>query len=72
MPCHDLLLNLKKVYNENHLETQLKHYVKYQLLIINKIVYLPLDRIDTNLLFKLITKKYEMYVFTNDNYNSSF
>ncbi|MDX8337393.1 ATP-binding protein, partial [Candidatus Cetobacterium colombiensis] len=44
IPCHDLILNLKKAYNENRLEARLKHYAKYQLLIIDEIGYLPLDR----------------------------
>lgn len=61
IPCHDLILNLKKAYNENRLEARLKHYAKYQLLIIDEIGYLPLDRTGANLLFQLITKRYEVH-----------
>ncbi|MDX8337493.1 IS21-like element helper ATPase IstB [Candidatus Cetobacterium colombiensis] len=60
IPCHDLILNLKKAYNENRLEARLKHYAKYQLLVIDEIGYLPLDRTGANLLFQLITKRYEV------------
>lgn len=61
IPCHDLILNLKKAYNENRLEARLKHYAKYQLLIIDEIGYLSLDRTGANLLFQLITKRYEVH-----------
>ncbi|MDX8337394.1 ATP-binding protein, partial [Candidatus Cetobacterium colombiensis] len=46
---------------ENRLEARLKHYAKYQLLIIDEIGYLPLDRTGANLLFQLITKRYEVH-----------
>ncbi|MED3088663.1 ATP-binding protein, partial [Bacillus toyonensis] len=41
--CHDLLQNLKRAKLENRLESRLKHYTKYKLLIIDEIGYLPID-----------------------------
>lgn len=57
--CNDLILNLKKAYLENRLETRLKHYSKYKLLIIDEVGYLPLDIPSANMLFQLISKRYE-------------
>ncbi|MGL5152139.1 MAG: IS21-like element helper ATPase IstB [Clostridium sp.] len=57
--CHDLIQNLRKAYDENRLETRLKHYNKYKLLIIDEIGYLPIDKLGANLFFQLITKRYE-------------
>ena len=42
--CHDLIQNLKSAKDEGRLETRLKHYARYQLLIIDEIGYLPLTR----------------------------
>ncbi len=33
--CHDLIQNLRNSYNENRLESRLKHYNKYKVLIID-------------------------------------
>jgi len=57
--CNDLILNLKKAHLENRLETRLKHYAKYKLLIIDEVGYLPLDIESANMLFQLISKRYE-------------
>ena len=57
--CSDLILNLKKAHLENRLETRLKHYSKYKLLIIDEVGYLPLDIESANMLFQLISKRYE-------------
>lgn len=57
--CNDLILNLKKAHLENRLETRLKHYSKYKLLIIDEVGYLPLDIESANMLFQLISKRYE-------------
>ena len=57
--CHDLIQNLKKAHEENRLETRLKHYNKYKLLIIDEIGYLPIDKQGANLFFQLIAKRYE-------------
>ncbi len=57
--CHDLILNLKKAHLENRLESRLKHYAKYKILIIDEVGYLPLDIESANMLFQLISKRYE-------------
>ncbi|MGL4522794.1 MAG: IS21-like element helper ATPase IstB [Bacilli bacterium] len=57
--CHDLILNLKKAQSENRLESRLKHYTKYKLLLIDEIGYLPIDAEDAKLFFQLIDRRYE-------------
>ena len=57
--CHDLIQTLRKAHEENRLEARLKHFSKYKLLIIDEIGYLPVDKTGANLLFQLITKRYE-------------
>ncbi|WP_436867127.1 IS21-like element helper ATPase IstB [Bacillus fungorum] len=57
--CHDLIQNLKRAKIENRLETRLKHYTKYKLLIIDEIGYLPIDPEDAKLFFQLIDMRYE-------------
>ena len=59
--CHDLIQTLRKAYDENRLESRLKHFTKYKLLIIDEIGYLPVDKTGTNLLFQLIAKRYERH-----------
>ncbi|MEJ8778927.1 IS21-like element helper ATPase IstB, partial [Pseudogracilibacillus sp. ICA-222130] len=71
--CNDLILNLKKAQLENRLETRLKHYSKYKLLIIDEIGYLPIDEDDAKLFFQLIDMRYEKKstIFTtNSNFKS--
>lgn len=52
--CHDLIQNLKKAKIENRLESRLKHYRKYKLLIIDEIGYLPIENDDAKLFFNLL------------------
>src|SRR5690625_1126548 len=71
--CHDLILNLKKAQAENRLETRLKHYRKYKLLIIDEIGYLPISKEDAKLFFQLIDMRYELrstILTTNANFKS--
>lgn len=73
LKCHDLIQNLKKAHLENRLESRLKHYTKYRLLIIDEIGYLPIDPEDAKLFFQLIDKRYEKRstIFTtNVNFKS--
>ncbi|WP_269844715.1 ATP-binding protein [Sporanaerobacter acetigenes] len=42
--CHNLIMQLNKAHAENRLETKLKHFSKYKLLIIDEIGYLPIDK----------------------------
>lgn len=57
--CHDLIQNLKKARLENRLESRLKHYAKYKLLIVDEIGYLPIDAEDAKLFFQLVDMRYE-------------
>lgn len=57
--CNDLIINLKKAYNENRLEERLKFYNKYKILIIDEVGFLPIDRDGANILFQLINMRYE-------------
>jgi DNA replication protein DnaC len=71
--CHDLLQNLKRAKIENRLESRLKHYTKYKLLIIDEIGYLPIDPEDAKLFFQLIDMRYEKrstILTTNVNFKS--
>ncbi|MFD2130407.1 IS21-like element helper ATPase IstB [Pseudogracilibacillus auburnensis] len=70
---HELIQNLKKARLENRLESRLKHYTKYKLLIIDEIGYLPIDSEDAKLFFQLIDMRYEKRstIFTtNVNFKS--
>jgi len=59
--CHDLITNLKKFKSENRLMDKLKVYSKYSVLIIDELGYLPIDPDGANLLFQLISKRYEKH-----------
>lgn len=57
--CNDLINNLVTAFSENKAETRIRHYLKYKLLIIDEIGYLPIDNTGSNLFFQLISKRYE-------------
>ena len=70
--CANLLENLKKAQEENRLESRLKHYSSYRLLIIDELGYLPINEGDERLLFQLIDRRYEKkstIVSTNINFS---
>lgn len=55
------------------METRLKHYRKYKLLIIDEIEYLPISQEDAKLFFQLVDMRYESKstIFTtNANFKS--
>ncbi|WP_268808050.1 ATP-binding protein [Lysinibacillus mangiferihumi] len=52
-------LSLPIRVGSNRLESLLKHYTKYMLLIIDEMGYLPSDIEDAKLFFKLIDRHYE-------------
>ena len=49
----------KKVSVEGRIETVVKHYSKYRVLIIDEIGYLPIDRDVANGFFQLVATRYE-------------
>lgn len=57
--CQDLIDQLKKAYLENKLESRIKHFSKYKLLIIDEIGYLPIGELEAKMFFQLIDKRYE-------------
>jgi len=57
--CHQLILNLKKAKEENKLESKLKFYTKYKLLLIDEVGFLPIDKEGAYLFFQLISRRYE-------------
>lgn len=59
--CNDMILQLKRAHLENRLESRLKFFAKYKVLIIDEVGFLPLDNESSNLLFQLITKRYEKH-----------
>ena len=55
----DLISQLKKASNENRLETRIKFFCRYKLLIIDELGYQKMDVVSANLFFNLIAKRYE-------------
>ena len=54
-----LMAKIKKAIAEKREETIIKHYLKYSLLIIDEIGYLPIDRETSYVFFQLIAARYE-------------
>jgi DNA replication protein DnaC len=54
-----LVNTLTRAHQENRLEEKLKQLIQPKLLIIDEIGYLPLDRLGANLLFQLVSRRYE-------------
>ena len=70
--CHDLITQLNKAHYENKLESRINHFCRYELLIIDEIGYLPVDKQGANLFFQLIAKRYEKHstiITTNQTFN---
>ena len=69
--CHDLIQQLMKAKHENTLARRLKHFYSYSVLIIDEVGFLPIEPEDANLLFQLISMRYEKHptIFTT---NKSF
>lgn len=55
----DLISQLKKAASENRLETRIKFFCRYKLLIIDELGYQKMDVDSANLFFNLIAKRYE-------------
>lgn len=59
IPFENLIMQLKKAHQENRLESRLKFFSKYKVLIIDEIGYMPIDSDTANIFFQLIAKRYE-------------
>ena len=57
--CQDLIEQLKKAYLENKLDSRIKHFSKYKLLIIDEIGYLHIGEQEAKMFFQLIDRRYE-------------
>lgn len=55
----ELMEKFKKASKENRVESVIKHYLKYTVLIIDEIGYLPIDRDSSYAFFQLIAARYE-------------
>ena len=55
----NLMNQLKAAHHENRLESRLKFFAKYKVLIIDEIGYIPIDLDSANLFFQLIARRYE-------------
>lgn len=66
--CNELIMQLKKAQLENTLAKRLKHFMSYSLLIIDEVGFLPISASDSNLLFQLISMRYEKHptIFTTN------
>ena len=52
-------LALEAAQDRNQLETELRRLERYHLLVVDEVVYLPLERTAANLLFALVSRRYE-------------
>jgi DNA replication protein DnaC len=59
LTLENLITKLKKAQQENRLERQLQQLVYPKVLVIDEIGYLPLNRQEASLFFRLITRRYE-------------
>jgi DNA replication protein DnaC len=57
--AHDLTSTLGRSAREGKLEARMKTYLRPRVLVIDEVGYLPLDEIGANLLFQLISARYE-------------
>jgi len=56
---NDLMARFKTAAQEGKIETVVKHYSKYKVLIIDEIGYLPIDKDSANGFFQLVASRYE-------------
>jgi DNA replication protein DnaC len=59
LTLENLITKLKKAQQENRLERQLQQLLYPKVLVIDEIGYLPLNRQEASLFFRLITRRYE-------------
>lgn len=54
-----LINELRKAHAENRLDSRIKIYAKYKVLIIDEVGYMPISIDEANMFFQLIAKRYE-------------
>lgn len=57
----NLMTQLKKAHMENRLESRMKFFARYKVLIIDELGYMPIDSDAANLFFQLIARRYEKH-----------
>jgi len=55
----EIVNNLASAHKQHRLKQELNRYIKPQLLIIDELGYLPIDKRDADLLFQVISERYE-------------
>ena len=58
-PAVDIINNLAAANSINSLEKAIKKYILPKVLVIDELGYLPIDKLGANLLFQVISKRYE-------------
>jgi len=58
-PAIDIINNLSGAASENTLDKAIRKYTLPKLLVIDELGYLPIDKLGANLLFQIISKRYE-------------
>ena len=58
--CHELILKLKVAQEKQHLESVMRRYERYDLLIIDELGYLPISAEEEKLLFQLAVCKIKL------------
>lgn len=66
--CHELLIRLRAAYEKGTVERVLRRYARYELLIIDEIGYLPIQKHEADLIFQLLNMRYETHstIFTTN------
>jgi len=63
-----LLIRLRAAYEKGTVERVLRRYARYELLIIDEIGYLPIQKHEADLIFQLLNMRYETHstIFTTN------
>lgn len=66
--CQELTQKLQTAYEKGTIERVMKRYIHYDLLIIDEVGYLPIQKNEAHLLFQLINARYELHstIFTTN------
>lgn len=69
-----LILDLKKAQEQNRLERRWRLYIRPDILIIDEVGYLQLNRADAELLFRLVSQRYEQgsIILTSNKFFSNW
>jgi len=69
--AHDMLADLKKAYHDGRIRRRLAMYLRPKLLICDEVGFLPLDRLEADLFFQVVSARYErssIVVTNNKNF----